>query len=281
MAGSYSDVPGYRFAYDIDGTTGIRVNLGGGSPITLSGDDLTRMNRNAGDIYGGLYPGSNQWITLIFPEIRTIKGYFLSVRYYNPSVGRIISTSLDTTSGVDGTWSELVNPYTYSVIDNSNVAPFYRSNVQTTANTSAKAIRFSVDDYIGAFHVFGSIATTESPDRLRVVDTSNNDISAQLDFGNIPQRASVTKQFKVINNSATKTATDITVSLSTISDASPTIIGQFEVSTDNIGFANAVNIGDLAPGASSGTLYIRDSVASNAQLSVWSARIIAHPTGWI
>ncbi|MCA9301597.1 hypothetical protein KC974_03510, partial [Candidatus Saccharibacteria bacterium] len=102
----------------------------------------------------------------------------------------------------------------------------------------------------------------------------------QLDFGNIPQRSNSTKQFKVVNNSSTQTATNITVSLDAPADASPSLIGQLQVSTDNIAYANAVNIGNLAPGASSGTLYIKDTIANNAQLSVWSARIIAHAVSW-
>ncbi len=101
-----------------------------------------------------------------------------------------------------------------------------------------------------------------------------------MDFGNMPQRSSATRQFKVTNNSSSKTANSVTVSLSPNRVASPALVGQFEVSTDNIAFANAVNIGSLAPGVSSGTMYLRMKVASNAQLSAWSARIIAHAASW-
>ncbi len=283
MAGSYADVPGYRFAYDLDGTTAIKYPIGGGAPSTILSGDLAMMNQDqlSPGTWGAYNPGDHQVVTWLFPEIRNISGYFMSVRSgYTPYVGRIMQTSADTTSGIDGTWTTVANPYQFINSDSVSLSPSYRSSIQTVNFAAIKALRFNVHQHVAGLHLYGTIATTESPDRLRIVDTSNNDIAAQLDFGNIPQRASSTKQFKIINNSATLTANNITVSLNVISNASPSLIGQYQVSTDNVAFANAVNIGSLAPGASTGTMYVRDSVANNAQLSTWAARIIAHPTSW-
>lgn len=109
---------------------------------------------------------------------------------------------------------------------------------------------------------------------------SDDDIAAQFDFGNIRQRSNSTKQFKIVNNSSTKTANNITITMSTNPDASPSLIGQYQLSTDNVAFANAINIGNLNPGQSSGTLYLRDTIANNAQLSVWSMRLTASANTW-
>ncbi|HPR10646.1 MAG TPA: hypothetical protein PLJ04_03630 [Candidatus Saccharibacteria bacterium] len=282
MAGSYPDVPGYRFAYDVDGTTVVKYGISGGAISTLSNGDMATLNHDQSNPgWWDYLAGDHQYIVHIFPEVRTITGYTISVRAgYMPSGGRIMETSTDTTNGQDGTWSVVANPYICIDGEFNPLSPLYRTSIQSVSFSNIKAIRFRVHGGMFAVHYYGSIATTESPGRLRVVDLSNNDIVAQLDFGNIAQRANSTKQFKVINNSSTLTANNITVSLNTISDASPTLIGQFQVSTDNIAFANAVNIGSLAPSASSGTLYVRDNIANNAQLGPWTTRIIAHPVSW-
>lgn len=288
MAGSYPDVPGYRFAYDVDGTVGIVSPIAGGAATTISSTDLTKMNQNSSvanqapsrfdprNYVGG---SNNNYVALLFPETRTITGYMLVTHTVAPTGGRIIQTSQNTTNGTDGTWTTQT---TYPLLDGSilQVSPVYRSNINSVTWNNVSAVRWSMANVGWGFHFYGSIANTESPDRLQILDITNNDIAAQLDFGNLKQRATSTRQFKVKNNSATLTANSITVNLNIPSDASPSILGQYQISTDNVAFANAINIGTLAPGAESGILYFRMNPASNAQLGPWSARLIAHPTSW-
>lgn len=194
----------------------------------------------------------------------------------------LLQWSSDTTNGQDGTWATALASYNGIATLNKND---FRSQIQAMTVTSCTALRFNTltgsfsSTNMFNFHLYGAIDPAGSPNRLRIIDMSNADIAAQLDFGNIPQRNTATKQFKVLNNSASQTANNITVTLSASTDATPSIVGQFQVSTDNVAYANAVNIGNLAPGAST-TLYVRDAVASNAQLGSWTARIVAHPTSW-
>lgn len=287
MAGAYPDVPGYRFAYDKDGTTAVYNVLAGGATYTVSSGDLTTMNQHQG-AYGA--PGSSYFrhpgtpnrysLTLLFPEPRTITGYYMNL---NALLGgnSVIATSTNTTNGQDGTWTTVVpNPYVYTNGNSIPVAPTYRTTITTVNWVAVSAVRFNISDIVWALHLYGSIPTTNSPDRLRIVDLSNNDIAAQLDFSDIRQRNNITKQFKVVNNSSTKTANNITVSLDTNPDASPSLIGQYQLSTDNTAYANAINIGTLAPGASSATLYVRDTVSATAQLGPWALRLIASANTW-
>ncbi len=279
MAGSYPDVPGYRFAYDLDGTTVINYNTSEGTQETLTSGSLTVLNNDDFDTFN--YPGyRSQILVFFFPEPRTLKGMMLNggTNFNN------VQWSNDTTDGIDGTWTTISGIGRINSVSSESL----RNNISIISPdlTNVSSIRFSWTTDVGDgakiknIHLYGLIANTESPDRLRIVDTSDNDISAQMDFGNMPQRSSATRQFKVTNNSSSKTANSVTVSLSPNRVASPALVGQFEVSTDNIAFANAVNIGSLAPGVSSGTMYLRMKVASNAQLSAWSARIIAHAASW-
>jgi len=283
MAGSYPDVPGYRFAYDVDGTVVIRYPIGGGAPSQLTTGNLAQINRDQADpgVWTAYNPGDHMKMVWIFPEIRTVLGYFFSVRQvYMPVGGRLLETSANTTDGIDGNWTTVASPYQLNDCETYGVGPYYRSGLQSVNYANVKAVRFGVHQHVSAFHLYGSIAPTESVNRLRVLDVGGSDIAAQLDFGNLQQTAISTKQFKIANNSASLSANNITVSMNTVSDASPTLIGQYQVSTDNISFANAVNIGTLAPGAESSTLYVRMNPASNAQLGPWAARLIAHPTSW-
>jgi hypothetical protein len=293
MAGSFSDVPGYRFAYDVDGTIGVIYSYSGGVIASVSSADLSKANQeqasannvsNSVRVDTRLYVpggGDNNYVALVFPELRDIAGYFLSVPSVAPTGGKIIQTSSDTTNGQDGTWTTVANPH--GGINGNSIAlsPAYRTEIKTVEWTSVRAIRFTVTNVFWACHLYGTISTSLSTERLRVTDISDNDIVAQLDMGNIPQRTSATKQLKISNLSATQTANNITVSINTQvnSDSSPSLIGQYQLSTDNIAFANAVNIGNLAPGAST-NIYMKASIAANAQLGPWAARIIAHPVSW-
>ena len=286
MAGSYPDVPGYRFAYDIDGTVGFRFNS---VLVNLSSAEMTLINRenSIGD--------GNNWIVmmgesgvqffgLIFPEPRNINGLWMMTRrggetVFNPTM----EWSNDTTNGIDGTWTTGISGFGKMYPPQYSAIPFYRTGISTTNLTNVTAVRFSatLSNYaVMTVHLYGSIPTLNSPNRLRIIDETDDDIAAQLDFGNILQRNSSTRQFKVFNNSATLTANNITVGIDAPTDATPSLVGQYQVSTDNVAFANQVNIGNLSPGQSSGTMYLKDAVADNATLGPWTVRLIAHPVTW-
>lgn len=284
MAGSYPDVPGYRFAYDLDGSAVAHYSNSGTGLITnVSSTVRSYINRSvvgASNTQRLDIGSASGWAVIMFPETRTISGYFISTYDTVPSGGRTLETSMDTTNGQDGTWTAQETSYVRHDGRNLDSTPFYRTDINPVSWTNIKAMRFRFYAYVYTMHLYGSIGSDQSPDRLRVVDAVDADISAQLDFGNVAQRVTTSKVFKVVNNSASQTANNITVSLNTTSDTSPSLIGQYQVSTDNVSYANAVNIGSLAPGASSSNLYIRISAAANAQLGPWSIRILAHATNW-
>lgn len=267
MAGSYPDVPGYRFAYDKDGTGVFTTN--GGVITNANSSQIAQLCSHNG--YSNNVINYN--LTFLFPEPRNITGLFMNI-----NGGSYVTTeySTDTASGIDGTWQP-VTGLTGSILANKINS---RTDIKSVNLTNIIGLRTTIQNSFRTYHIYGSIPTANSRDRLRIVDLSNNDIAAQLDFGDIRQRNNSTKQFKVVNNSATKTANNITVTLDVPSDASPSLIGQYQLSTDNTAFANAINIGTLAPGASSGTLYLRNNVSATAQLSLWDLRIIASPNTW-
>lgn len=281
MAGTYPDVPGYRFAYDVDGTNASVFNLANGIYTTLSLAQRQSINSNTNS--ATLINSSiTEHLILFFPEQRNLSGIMLNAPR---TLGGTLDWSNNTSNGVDGTWTTVTNISTFQL--SSVLVPDFRNNIYPLSLTNVTALRLSnvnegatTPRGFGNIQLYGSIPTTNSPDRLRIVDLSNNAIAAQLDFGDIRQRNNVTKQFKVVNNSSTKTANNITVTLDVRTDTSPTLIGQYQLSTDNTAFANAINIGTLAPGASSGTLYVRDTVSATAQLGPWALKLIASANTW-
>lgn len=290
MAGSYPDVPGYRFAYDLDGTA-IAIHPKNGSPaITVPSSSLSGLNN---DTVSSSYMPGNSFFAILFPEPRSITGFFItkggSIHIDNAE------TSQDTSNGLDGTWDQVTPAMTAFAGAQNQISP--RVGIQSIVLNDITSLRLELrttggDQHIRSLHLYGLLKPSHTSERLRIVDTTQdsvtydgltktgNDISSQLDLGDIRQRSSATRQFKVTNNSTTKTANNITVTLNAPIDSSPTLVGQYQISTDNIGFANSINIGSLTPGESSQTLYLRLNVANNAQLSTWTARIIAHAVSW-
>lgn len=283
MAGSYPDTPGYRFAYDRDGTIGFKYT---GSLSTMTQQERAYLNAEAVTGASNLMGLQGQrYFGFIFPEPRRITGIWMTADRGVETTGfaPTMQWSNTSTNGADGTWATGATNFGTIWEPHQTTKPYYRSSITTVDIPGVTALRFfatKTDYFVISVHIYGTIGSTESPHRLRIIDLNNDEISTQFDFGNIAQRATVTKQFRIINNSPTMTAQNITVSLQAPTNATPTLIGQLQVSTDNVGFANAVNIGDLAPSASSGILYIKNAVAPDAQLGVWTARVVATPVSW-
>jgi len=112
--------------------------------------------------------------------------------------------------------------------------------------------------------------------------TSNAELSTTFfDAGQVARGSSADLKFRVRNRSASYTATDVTVTVyDTGIAATPSVAAMHLLSTDGQSFAANVDLGDLAAGATSGTLTLRRTVPSDADLGDWTFAITATPTGW-
>lgn len=283
MAGNYPDPLGHRMAYDADGTVGFWYWESNNIVTQLTSTELQELNdEDSGSVsFTGF---GNFDIGLIFPETRDLAGYY----YYDPGnqTTIVLSTSVDTTNGLDGTWTSRVNPW----IKSTSPPPAYRT-AQALSVTGIKAVKFQMnrassgafdDPNVRHIHIYGDTPSGATPDRLAFWDaTLNQRINATyFDWGNVPRSSSADKQFRVKNLSTTKTAHGVIINAEALSDTTPSVPGQHLFSTDGTNFTATINIGDLAPTAISSLLTMRRVTPSTAALAVWTMRSKATATSW-
>lgn len=287
IAGNYPDVPAPRIAYDLDGTVIALLDTNGANPSQQTQGWAQTINNESTDNNGiGTGTGNNRYVVFIFPEPRDIVAYFVAFTTGTALGANLLDTSVDTTTGVDGTW---VARGSYSAA--STTVPNYRTAITTPGSpfTGIKAIRFKANQGssfglpLESIHLYGNPSTVMGTvDKLVFWHPTLDQPlgAAGLDFGNAPRSTADTKQFRVKNCSPSKTANSIGLSISVLTDTSPTVASQHTLSTDGSTFTATVNIGNLAPGAISSVVTLRRNLLSNAVLSIWALRIPAVPASW-
>lgn len=278
MAGLYADVPGHRFAYDTDGSVSLMSS--NGSPYTAI--DASVLNDEATDaltVFSYREQG-NKTIAFGFPEPRDLAGFFVWATVTGISTYRY-STSTDTTDGSNGTWSTEA-----SFSPQTAVYPQNRNAITTAAAAGITGIRFRFatgGDYqqlsLGAIHLYGLTAPNLSTDRLEFWDpTLDQQIDkAAFDFGDIAQGEVATKQFRIKNLSATKTADTVTISANNSAGGETLLASGLTFSSDGTSFAASLNIASIAPGATTPVLYVRRTVGATDPASIRFARVVASP----
>lgn len=286
MAGNYADYPSYRMAYDRDGTQVFKIDAGNGV-TAASLATIQALNDESGTgINTYLSVSSSGSLVFIFPELRDVDGFFQSSSgSFQPSTCTV-SVSADTTNGVDGTWTTINSALPLNV----PASPAYRTGIVSTSSLAMKA--FKIRCATGSsgqwtpvsVHLFGKPSAGQNPDRLILWHPTLDQRvgAAYFDWGDVRQSSAATvRTFRVKNNSSTKTANGVSVAFDVLTDASPTLLaGQHALSLDGSSFSSTVTIGALAPGAISGTVTIRRTIASTAALSVWALRVVSTATSW-
>lgn len=290
MAGNYPDAPGPRMAIDLDGTQVYLIDNNTGNVTQATQAQLTALNDETDTPNGaaptfGLGTSSNGSILVVFPEKRDVVGYFGSIGSHWGMSGQLnVYTSVDTTNGIDGTWTAGGT----TNWQNTAIKPGYRSP-QTVTWNAIKAIRFGpkqqggLDDVlVDAIHIYGTRTAGENPDRLVMWHPTLDQRlgGADLDWGNAPRSSSADKTFRVKNLSATKTATTITLSVDCLSDTTPSVAAQHLLSTNGSSFTATASIASLAPGVISNVVTVRRNTPVDAVLSLWTARVKASATSW-
>lgn len=283
MAGNYPDVPSWRMAWDRDGSQAYKIDPGFAAITQLTSGQMQNLNdESALDLFQ--LSGQNSYLMIWFPEARDLDGYFFES--YSQSYGHLsasVEVSTNTTNGIDGTWTQIrasgPNP--------GVTIPGYRSNIVSATQLGIRAIRFKANLISGqhgfhTIHLFGEPIPGANPNRLALWHPTLDERipPAYLDWGDTPRSSSEDRTFRVRNLSSTLTANSVRVAMETLTDASPSVPAQHTLSYAGGSFLAQVNIGSLAPGATSGLVTFRRITPSNAQLGLWAFRVFSEATSW-
>lgn len=267
-------------AYDIDGSAGF-VNVG--SLRSLTAGEMTTLNSETGVAVSRTGDNLTSYIGVVFPQLRDIVGVNHGLSFAGNTTGqsKAFQTSVDTTNGSDGVWVT----QTASMVLSTN----YRTGITTYSLTNIKGVRWNVVTgqsfagvNFGQFHVYGTIASGLTPDRLRLWHpTLDQELAgAYFDYGDQVRGAGpLDKTFRVKNNSSTLQANNVVLAVSALTDTTPTVVGQMTLSQGGA-FASTQTITSIAAGAISAVCTLRYSVSASASLSVWRQRVTATPSSW-
>lgn len=289
MAGVYADIPGTRFALDQDGSVAWYRNVTTASSWTDITGSLSSVVDAGNEDYLDLLGISEDhtWeFAIAFPEARTINAIFLaSAAGAGGTNGNTYYYSTDTTDGTDGTWTTFTGPNWRDT--SGTLKPYFRADITSFGPlTSIKGLRwrqthannFTSWHRIYALHIYGS-RPTAGVTRLAFWHPTLDQAlgAAYLDFGDHPQGTVTTRQFRIKNLSGASTANSIAVS---VSDLDNEFGSNLQLSTDNVSFVSSINIGNLAAGVISATLYVRRTVPAAETPTQRVARLLTSASSW-
>lgn len=290
MAGNYPSPTALRINYDLNGTRSwYKTANAASTTLTEDGSFLANMNDESGGTTPVLTlawnsstnPGHEPFVWLRFPAPMDITG----IAGYGGTGPIGVSASNDTTNGVDGTWTagSSFTPTTTATIQRE----WSRSGSITAQSlVNFRNLRLTLpggstgNRTLGKVLLFGdhnaasdSVAFWHATlDQAAAVDL--------FEFGDRARGITTTRQFRIKNRSTVLTAKNVTVTRSIVTDASPSVPGFHTFSLDGSTWTSSVSLGDIAPGAISPVVTLRQVVPTNASLWLWQMRITATPNTW-
>lgn len=275
----YPVYPAPRLVYDVDGSSVLAVDSAGAITELSAGSVRALNDEGTG---GVTMTNANSRIAVLFGELRDIAGVFISASA--AGLAPKIEVSIDTTDGVNGSWS-VVTPD--PMLSSTAVSPNYRANVVTFAvtQTSVRGIRLtktsSGSHTLTSFHLFGTTSTGVTPDMLALVSASGGSplTPAALNFGDVARNQSIDVGFRIKNMSTTRYAQNVLVSLDYPTDASPSLGSQLTLLVGSTG-GSVQNIGRLTPGGASALITLQYVASPTAQAGPWAFRVVATPSSW-
>ncbi len=276
----YPAAPSRRMAWDEDGTLFGQVASPFGQWIDRTANKAELNDED--EVLVDIRPlestlGYGVWI---FPELREFDGIFLAYNQFSADAYSEVSTSADTTTGQDGTWTVRdANPTDYTTVMNN-----YRTGITSHAVANVRGVRYlgehtttGADRERKAIHLYGEISPGETPDRLLFMDELTGlEFAVAEDYGDVPRGSARDFEWRLKNNSTVvgnnKTLNNIQFT------AEDLYLGSGNWYTFSVGgdaFVATKQITSLSPEASSSLLVCRQIIPATAGLGLHAARIQA------
>ncbi len=292
---TYPDVPGRRMAWDEDGTIVTYSTQGAlGSPSASNGGlyYMPYVELSASALAGGNSESRTDWLIgtgqgsptklytiFMFPEKREVDGIYINTK--NTGTYWVYGSS-DTTTGLDGSWSEM----TTGGQSTSTTVDDFRDSIYSLALSNIRSIRMATNStsygstqYIYMAHWYGRITPGETTDRLIFTDplASDAEFTKLLDWVDSPQSQTRTRQIRVKNNSSTRTANSVTLSVEALTGTADT---WYTFSLVDYGpWTSTLNIGGLGPGGAK-SFYVKQTIPDAAAVGSYVSRIQALQGSW-
>lgn len=278
----YSALPDMRIPWDNDGTVAGFWNPTQGVRQWVTGTSkAANLNGYAGALQTGPDGGCGGFVWF-FPEQREFTAVYAMGREEggNGAMKAItaVTGSNDSVNVLDGTWETASMAGGYPAWENNYS---WRSGIKPVSFTGGKKVvrLYTANSYgcLGYYyaHAYGEKVAGQTPDDVIYIDhdtTPGVEFGAAEDFGDRPLATTVVRQFRIKNTSATKTANSLNIQCN---DA------DFVISTDGSTWVVTINIGSLAAGAESGTMYVRNTTpAAGSLIGPRFARIVAIVGSW-
>lgn len=270
---SYDDAPSRRMAWDDDGSVGFGFVVS--NPVAeMSAAERADMNdEDNTPSYQPQSTNSNWYYGVIFPELRDVYGVFtaLANQGVTPTIGAF-ETSGDTTNGVGGTWDTEIADLT----DNQTCYSLFRDGIEAAAETDVRGVRAEKtgggNTVAICFHLYGEIAGGETPDRLLVVDNTDDlEFGEVLDYGDIPRGSAEDYELYLTNNSGSLTASSVALAAEALYLAADE---WFTLKEAGGSFATTLNLSSsVGAGADSPVITLRRNTPDDEQLGLHVARI--------
>ena len=280
----YATLPDHRIPYDNDGTVVGQGANGEALGIASypSGAVLQGWQTAAGAT-GGAGATSTYLVTwLFFPEQREVTAYYShETNNGSPATTDLWKGSNDSTNGLDGTWETASLPG-----GESTWATVYdwRGAIKPISFTGGKRVVRLRSPNIGSggqntvlnqLHLYGEKVAGQTPNDIVYIDhdtTPGVEFTGPEDFGDRPLGTTVTRQFRIKNTSPSLTANSINIQCNDTENV---------ISTDGTTWVVTINIGSLAAGAESATMYVRNTTpAAGNLLGPRFARIVTIVGSW-
>ena len=314
MAGSWPDCPSRKIAYHDDGTVVVGRYEDLGAPyenfyewsvagvnelndldhqtISPSWPNTYSASTRFGPIITVLTRVETAWI---FPELRDIYGFVGELHHAGGSVNEIwldVYTSPDTTNGIDGTWTHQFFYYTGSNVIVDGTPESWRTMIVPLSVPGTRSVRVRSNNGVTskefewrAVYIFGTIASTETPDRILYVDDNTGpEFTKPMDWGDVPRGTTLDRDIYLLNNSATLAAGGVMVlDFTTLYNSSDT---WYQIkSTAGGAFADTFNVPTMAAATryptGTDTFTVRLTVPDDEPLSIYEAILELSPaTSW-
>lgn len=288
----YPVLPEHRFDWHRDGSVGLLYTVGAGTTAYLSAAEMADLNdEDTGEVLAfGVGSGAESYaVCVYFAEPMTLYGGFFAWGRNNTAFASFDAAeySTDSTAPTNGGWTAW-DAGTWNspggVQRSSDVHPYWRNQYSVLGtpipDVTAVRYRFTSAGFslaVSALHLYAAPSNGWGDRaKLRIWHPTLDQILAanDLDFGDPAVGTTELRPFRVKNHLAFD-LTDVTVGLEVLTDASPSLTTQFDLSLDGSTFDSDVVLGDLAAAAISDLVYLRRHTSLAAMMDVRGLWLVA------